>query len=141
MIRKKRIFANMLGFLLSSLLLSLLTAQVVFAADVFTSDKHIKKGLNCDSCHGASNPASGAEVGTAKCLTCHGPYEELAKRTERMMSNNPHANSHCGDLDCNVCHHGHRTDENYCGSCHKKEGLNGSCRWLGLSADCANRIQ
>ena len=24
-----------------------------------------------------------------------------------------------GDLDCNVCHHGHRADENYCRSCHK----------------------
>ncbi len=120
MIRKRKMFAKVFGLLLSVLLLSVFTGQALFAADVFTSDKHVKTGVDCDGCHGEAKVAAGAEVGTAKCLTCHGPYEELAKRTERMMSNNPHANSHCGDLDCNVCHHGHRADENYCGSCHKK---------------------
>ena len=118
-IRKGRMFAKMFGLLLSLLLISLFTAQLLFAADVFTSDKHIKIGVNCDSCHEAAKVAAGAEVGTAKCLSCHGPYEKLAKRTETMILN-PHANPHYGDLDCNVCHHGHRTDENYCGSCHKE---------------------
>ncbi len=117
--KKRKTLSKIFGLLLSLLLLSAFTAQVLFAADLFTSDKHIKTGLNCDSCHGAAKVAAGAEVGTAKCLTCHGPYEKLAKRTERMILN-PHANPHYGDLDCNVCHHGHRTDENYCGSCHKK---------------------
>jgi hypothetical protein len=119
MIRKRRIFAKMLGFLLSLLFLSLLTVQVLFAADVFTSDKHIKKGLNCESCHGVPKTAPGTEVSMAKCLSCHGPYEKLAKRTEKIILN-PHANPHYGDLDCNVCHHGHRADDNYCGRCHKK---------------------
>ena len=117
MVRKRSMFAKVFGLLLL-LFLSLFTAQLLLAADVFTSDKHIKTGLNCDSCHGAAKVAAGAEVSMAKCMSCHGPYEKLAKRTER-MSHNPHANSHCGDLDCNVCHHGHRADQNYCGSCHK----------------------
>ena len=84
MIRKRRMFAKMFGLLLSLLLLSVFTAQVLFAADVFSSDKHIKTGLNCDNCHGAAKVAAGAEVGMAKCLSCHGPYEKLAKRTEKM---------------------------------------------------------
>jgi len=119
MIRKRRMFAKIFGLLLSLLLLSLFTARVLFAADAFTFDRHIKIGFNSDSCHGAAKVAAGAEVGMAKCLSCHGPYEKLAKRAER-MNHNPHANSHCGDLDCNVCHHGHGADENYCGSCHKE---------------------
>ncbi len=119
MIRKRRIFAKKFELLLSLLLLSVFAVQVLFAADVFNSDKHIKTGLNCDSCHGAAKVAAGAEVGTAKCLSCHGSYEKLAKRTET-ASRNPHTNPHDLYLDCNACHHGHRADENHCGSCHRK---------------------
>jgi hypothetical protein len=119
MIRKRRAFAKMFGLLLSPLFLGVFVAHVLFAANVFNSDKHIKAGLDCDNCHGAVKVAAGAEVGMAKCLSCHGPYEKLAKRTEELIPN-PHANPHYGDLDCNMCHHGHRVDENYCDSCHKK---------------------
>jgi hypothetical protein len=119
MVRKRRVFGKMFELLLSLLFLSVFTAQVLFAADVFNSDKHIKTGLNCDSCHGAVKVAAGAEVGTAKCLSCHGSYEKLAKRTETMIRN-PHTNPHSLDLDCYACHHGHSADENYCGSCHRK---------------------
>jgi hypothetical protein len=121
MFGKRGMFAKMLGLLLSLLLISLFMAHVLFAVDLFNSDKHIKIGLNCDSCHGAAKVAAGAEVGMATCLSCHGPYEKLAKRTEAMILN-PHANPHYGDLDCNECHHGHRADGNYCGRCHKKQG-------------------
>jgi len=106
------------GLLSWLILLSMLTAQLLLAADVFTSDKHIKAGLNCYSCHGAAKVATGAEVAMAKCLSCHGPYADLAKRTKK-IDPNPHTNPHYGDLDCNVCHHGHRADENYCRTCHK----------------------
>jgi uncharacterized paraquat-inducible protein A len=119
MVRKRRIFAKMFGYLLSLLLLSVFTAQVLFAADIFNADKHKKAGLNCDSCHGAAKVAAGAEVGTAKCLSCHGPYEKLAKRTEK-MSRNPHTNPHYGDLDCNECHRRHSADKNDCDRCHRK---------------------
>ena len=119
MIRKRRMFARMFGLLLSLLLLSAFTAQALLAADGFSSDKHMKAGLNCDACHGVAKVAAGAEVDMAKCLSCHGSYEKLAKRTEK-MSPNPHTNPHSGDLDCNVCHHGHSAGENYCSSCHRK---------------------
>ena len=119
MFGKRGMFAKMLGLLLSLLLISLFMAQVLFAVDVFDSDKHIKMGLNCESCHGAAKVAAGAEVGMAKCLSCHGPYEKLAKRTET-MSRNPHTNPHYGDLDCNECHRGHSADKNVCDRCHRK---------------------
>ena len=119
MVIKIRMFTKMFGLPLSLFLLSVFTAQVLFAADVFNSDKHIKTGLNCDTCHGAAKVAAGAEVGMAKCLSCHGPYEKLAKRTETTIQN-PHANPHYGDLDCNDCHHGHSADKNDCGRCHKQ---------------------
>jgi hypothetical protein len=119
MVCKRRMFAKVFGLLLSPLLLSVFITQVLLAADVFTSDKHITAGLDCVNCHEAAKVAAGAGVGTAKCLSCHGPYETLAKRTEEMVRN-PHANPHYGDLDCNECHHGHRADKDYCGSCHKK---------------------
>ena len=117
MVRKRRMSAKIFGYLLSLLLLSVFTAQLLFAADVFNSDKHIKTGLNCDNCHGVTKVAAGAEVGMAKCLSCHGPYEKLAKRTET-MTRNPHTSPHY--LDCNVCHHGHSADKNDCDRCHGK---------------------
>lgn len=118
MIRKRGIFAKMFVLPLSLLLTSMFPAHSLSAAGLFTSEKHLKTGLNCDSCHGTANVGAGAEVAMAKCLSCHGPYEKLAKRTEK-MDPNPHTNPHYGDLDCNVCHHGHKADENYCRSCHK----------------------
>jgi hypothetical protein len=120
MVGKRRIFTKMFGFLLLSLLLlGVFTAQLLFAADAFHADRHIKTGLKCESCHGAAKAVAGAEVSTAKCLSCHGPYEKLAKRTDNMILN-PHANPHYGDLDCSECHHGHRADEYSCGRCHRK---------------------
>jgi Cytochrome c3 len=116
---KGRMFAKMFGLLLSLLLLGLFTSQLLFSADLFSSDKHIKTGLNCDSCHGSEKVAAGAKVGMDKCLSCHGPYDKLAKRTENLILN-WHANPHYGELDCNECHHGHRADENSCRRCHKK---------------------
>jgi Cytochrome c3 len=112
-------FVKMFGLLLSLLLLSIFTAQVLFAVGLFSSDKHIKTGLTCNDCHGTEKVTAGAAVGMAKCLSCHGSYEKLAKRTEKMRLN-PHTNPHNGDLDCNVCHHGHRADQNYCDSCHEE---------------------
>jgi len=119
MVRKEKISGKKFGLLLALLLLSVFTAQVLFAVGLFNSDKHIKTGLNCDTCHGAEKVAAGAVVGRAKCQSCHGSYEKLAKLTEKMKLN-PHVDYHCGELDCNVCHHGHRADENYCSKCHKE---------------------
>ncbi len=107
------------GVLLSLLLVGVLTAQLLFAAAPFSSDKHIKTGLNCHSCHETEKVVAGAKVGMGKCLSCHGPYDKLVKRTDNLILN-WHENPHYGELDCNECHHGHRADENTCRRCHKK---------------------
>jgi len=118
-IGKRRMDAKMFGLLSLLLLLGVFTGEVLSGADLCCSDKHIKTGLRCESCHGAAKPDAGATVRMAKCLSCHGPYKELAKKTEKMIRN-PHADPHSGDLPCDMCHHGHRADENYCSSCHKE---------------------
>jgi hypothetical protein len=119
MIRKATLSPKIFGFLLLVLLLRAITAQLIFAVGLFCSDKHIKNGLNCNDCHETVNVVVGAKVGKTKCLSCHGSYEELAKRTSKIRLN-PHVDYHLGELDCNVCHHGHRLDENHCVSCHKE---------------------
>lgn len=119
MIGKGRMFAKMIGLLLAVPLLGVFMAQPLFSADLFSSDKHIKRGLNCDGCHGAEKVVAGAKVGMDKCLSCHGPYDKLAKRMEHLIIN-WHANPHYGEIDCNECHHGHRADENSCRKCHRK---------------------
>jgi hypothetical protein len=118
MVRKRKTLTRMFGLLFSLLLLSIFTAQVLFAVGVFCSDKHIKTGITCENCHGTEKVAAGAAVSMTKCLSCHGSYEKLAKRTEKMTLN-PHVDYHLGELDCNVCHHGHKADQNHCESCHK----------------------
>ncbi|MGE5553406.1 MAG: cytochrome c3 family protein [Betaproteobacteria bacterium] len=79
----------------------------------FLADKHIAAGLTCASCHGQGKPAS---VPTTTCLSCHGSYQELAKKTASLRRN-PH-DSHYPDLECDSCHHGHRAQEDFCGTCH-----------------------
>lgn len=49
--------------------------------------------------------AATAPVRKDACLACHGSYEKLAKRTEKVTPN-PHYN-HFGDRDCSTCHKGH----------------------------------
>lgn len=119
MVGKRGMSGKMLGVLLSLLLLGGLTAQGIFAADAFNADKHAKAGLACNSCHGSEKAAAGAKVGMDKCLSCHGPYDKLAKRTDHLILN-WHENPHYGDLDCNDCHHGHKADENTCKKCHNR---------------------
>ena len=111
--------STLLVLLFSLLLLSVFTSQLLFASGVYTADKHINAGLDCESCHGVVGVAVGAEVGMTNCLICHGPHQKLEKLTENMRFN-PHSDSHYGYLGCNECHHGHRADENFCGACHKE---------------------
>lgn len=80
--------------------------------------KHVDKGLNCTGCHQENPPAK--VVATDKCLSCHGPYDKLADKTEGKAAQNPHA-SHQGDLSCDSCHHAHKASVNYCSQCHQFE--------------------
>ncbi|MCF0254113.1 MAG: cytochrome c3 family protein, partial [Duodenibacillus sp.] len=80
------------------------------------AERHAAKGLPCAGCHQENPPAK--RVKTAKCQSCHGAYETLAKRTATMQPSNVHMN-HLGDLECKDCHQGHKADKLACAECHQ----------------------
>jgi hypothetical protein len=69
---------------------------------------HAEAGFSCSQCHGKGLPTFDDTVENARCLACHGPMEELAKKTEpkEFKDRNPHK-SHLGDIACTVCHKAH----------------------------------
>lgn len=87
-----------------------------FAADqTFLADRHVAKGLKCESCHG-----TGAKDAVSKetCLKCHGgSYAALAKTTDG-GDINPHE-THLGEPECNQCHSGHKKPRLICDQCHE----------------------
>jgi hypothetical protein len=79
------------------------------AAAKFLADKHKASGVSCSDCHKES---TSKEPGTDTCMTCHADYKD--KATSAVDPHNAHMSySNCGD-----CHHGHKTSENQCQSCH-----------------------
>jgi hypothetical protein len=79
----------------------------------FLADKHKAAGLECNGCH-VEAPSKAPDMKV--CLKCHGPYDALAAKTEK-VNPNPHA-SHLGEEDCDSCHHGHKASVDRCGRCH-----------------------
>lgn len=91
------------------------------AKEEYTARLHADKGVACASCHGKALPKPDDTVENARCLTCHGPLEKLAKKTEPkdFPDRNPHK-SHLGDIACTVCHKAHGPSKVYCLDCHTK---------------------
>ena len=89
-------------------------AKVASAGKVFLADRHKEAGIDCSGCHKESPPKG--EPAMEACLKCHGPYEKLAAKGEK-LEHNPHG-SHLGELECFNCHHGHKSSVNYCDRCH-----------------------
>lgn len=81
--------------------------------DGFLAAKHKSMGIECASCH-KGTPPKPPEM--TVCLGCHGPYDKLAARGEKLEPN-PHM-SHLGELECDNCHHGHKPSTDYCARCH-----------------------
>lgn len=101
----------LLGFILSLSFLNL-----AFAAN-FGADRHMSKGINCQSCHGANKEIESPAI--QQCKVCHNPAQ-LAKKTEKVKPHNPHISPHYNtDLDCVLCHVQHAEPENYCAQCHQ----------------------
>lgn len=119
-------FAAFLSFVLPT------TAQTL-------KPKHQAVGLECQTCHKPEQVAKGQfePAPSAQCLSCHGPAEDLAKRTARLdfvsemvdpktgaksqhkAKTNPHDSFHFGtQLDCYECHREHRPSKNECATCH-----------------------
>jgi hypothetical protein len=80
----------------------------------FLADRHKGAGIECSGCHKETPPKE--EPAMEACLKCHGPYEKLAAKGEK-LEHNPHA-SHLGELECFNCHHGHKPSVDYCARCH-----------------------
>jgi hypothetical protein len=82
---------------------------------------HAKANIVCAGCHGKDLPKAGDTVENARCLECHGPADQLARKTEPkdFKDRNPHE-SHLGNIACTVCHKGHAESRVYCLECHKE---------------------
>lgn len=90
----------------------------VMAADHFLADRHVERGLKCDSCHTTQPPKA---VPTSQCQSCHGGYDKLAKRTEK-LDINPH-DSHLENPQCGDCHRGHKKPTLVCDQCHSFDNI------------------
>ena len=89
-------------------------SHCTWAAVMFLGDRHKNAGIVCAGCHQENPPSKPAP--TATCFQCHGDYPKLAERTQKLPEN-PHE-SHLGDLDCDKCHHAHKSSTDYCAECH-----------------------
>lgn len=99
--------------LASGLLMAM--SSTVWAGD-FLADRHVARGMTCETCHTADKKLK--MVGDNEiCVSCHGDYPEMIKKTEGRYEVNPHA-QHDGLLPCTECHKGHKASVNYCGDCH-----------------------
>lgn len=92
-----------------------------WAESEYLDNRHAKASTTCTNCHGTKLPALDATVDNKGCLKCHGPMEELVKKTEPadFKDRNPHL-SHLGEIDCTVCHKAHGESKVYCLGCHQK---------------------
>jgi hypothetical protein len=86
--------------------------------DGFTADRHKKRNVKCEVCHGEATPK--APAASKACLTCHKSLEAVAKKTAN-YERNPHDNhlTQASELECTDCHHGHKEDTPLCYRCHE----------------------
>ncbi len=87
------------------------------AESVFLADKHKTRGMDCSGCHKENPPKQ--DVLMAVCLGCHGDYQKVAAKTNR-LDPNPH-DSHLGEIECRKCHHAHKASVNTCNECHQMD--------------------
>lgn len=100
---------------LASVLLAF-AASSAFAAGM-GADRHVARGLKCESCHGPDKKIETPEK--AQCLQCH-DAKKISEKTKDVKPHNPHDSPHYHqDLDCTLCHVQHEAPENYCAQCHK----------------------
>lgn len=106
-----------LGFLVTALLP---VGLPVHAQSQSLADRHETRSISCEGCHiTKGKPEIKKDTkGREACVSCHGYYPEMIKRTEKTGEEvNPH-DQHDGDLPCTECHKGHKPGVNYCEECH-----------------------
>ena len=90
------------------------------AANAATLPKASHKDLPCATCHKGGDTTKKPTMD--QCLACHGSYNDLAKRTEKLNPQfNPHL-SHKGQEDCTSCHSMHGESHLICNDCHAFTG-------------------
>lgn len=99
----------------------------VFPADVekayadgakaqFMAGSHMKKGLDCATCHPSSKINDSETEINGQCVQCHGDMVAMGK-ISAAIEPNPH-DSHLGNISCTACHAGHEESTTYCSNCH-----------------------
>ena len=105
-----------------------MTAAAAFAvcasaADIKVQKHHEQVLKDCTICHTQENAVAGNAFVVPDdkvCTTCHGSYEALAKKTDKLDEPNPHASHHYGaGLSCTACHKEHSKPAVYCNECHQ----------------------
>ncbi len=106
---------NRIAAIAASIFMGALLAAQASAAD-FGADRHIARGLKCESCHGPNmDPKNPTYPDQEACLKCHN-REDIASKTKQ-LNPNPHTAPH--NNDCTLCHLQHEPEENYCAQCHQ----------------------
>ena len=68
-----------------------MTTLSVQAADApFLADRHVARGMNCQTCHTADNKLK-QNGDLDVCSSCHGDYTAMIAKTEGKYETNPHA--------------------------------------------------
>lgn len=93
---------------------------ISWASSGYLDNLHAKADIICAGCHAKDLPKADDTVESARCLECHGPMDQLAKKTEPkdFKDRNPHE-SHLGNIACTFCHKSHTESKVYCLQCHK----------------------
>lgn len=103
-----------------------MAAGAASAADMGSiklSKHHQNVIKDCTVCHTAENAVGGNAFvvpDDKQCMACHGSYDALAKKSEKLDEPNPHHSHHYGTgLSCSACHKEHSKPVVYCNECHQ----------------------
>ena len=103
-----------------------MAAAPAAAADMasFKVQKHHEKVIkDCTFCHTQENAVAGNAFvvpDDKQCMSCHGTYEALAKKTDKLDEPNPHRSHHYSTrISCTACHKEHSKPAAYCNECHE----------------------
>ena len=83
---------------------SMVSAQPYNDPCHFLADRHIARGINCDTCHDQSlrvKQLNGNDI----CVACHGGFDKMSVQT---AGRNPNPHAIQGNIACTSCHKGHK---------------------------------
>jgi fumarate reductase flavoprotein subunit len=117
LMNKSEVKSKVMPLVVATLTATMFYAGFVQIAQALTLREqgiHNEHQVTCKDCHLIEKPTSGKPQSKA-CLDCHGPYEKVAKRTQKLPVN-PHA-SHMGPVECLKCHSIHDLPDEFDGPC------------------------